>query len=569
MSHSVEPEIDTTVQSPLGADPNELHFRSRAARSRTLTVAILTTAALLTIYLLRLDAVVGQFKDDGWYVILAQSLAMGRGFNLINLPGHSWQYFYPPLFPFLLSLLYRVSPEFPGNLPLLKSLSICSLLVLPIFVFRLFHGTGRLPRSLAYLVAVAGAVAPAAVMLATSSVMSESVFTTLQFAALLFAERWSRKQQGDSQLGIVGIAAIAVACYLTRAIGIVLVAAIAVDILRRRRLRSLALFLAVVVMGIAPWTIYKHLALKDAGSREVVGGYSSQFWDRLAGASRGKVSIRDLPGRFWQTSTVLLGDDIGGILAPSFYRTASESGEELTEMTAVIPAIARNAIGMHGGSMGLPVAAQFISLGLAILVLLGFVTSLKHNTGVPELAFGFSLVAIVAWPWSPIRFLVPLLPLLLYYLLKGSTVLHTATLIKLGKPATSEQWSAARVVMLCILILFVYDNIGYVIARHRPSDSFQHPDWLRRFNATVRAGQWIQEHTSPSEIVSGDNLPRTYLYARRETDVCGADGGIDECSTKGIRFYLQTSDTLLPSFAKPVFRSSQCIGVLKLGDVPQ
>jgi len=219
--------------------------------------------------------------------------------------------------------------------------------------------------------------------------------------------------------------------------------------------------------------------------------------------------------------------------------------------------------------MGLPVAAQLISLGLAILVLLGFVTSLKHNIGVPELAFGFSLVAIVAWPWSPIRFLVPLLPLLLYYLLKGSTVLYAATLRKLGRPATSEQWSAARVVMLCILTLFLYDNIGYVVARHRASDSFQHPDWLRRFNATVQAGQWIQEHTSPSEIVSGDNLPMTYLYARRETDVCGAEGGIDECSTKGIRFYLQTSDTLLPSSAKPVFRSSPCIGVLKLGDVPQ
>jgi hypothetical protein len=40
----------------------------------------------LAVYLLRLDLVVGQYVDDAWYVMLAQSIASGQGFHLISAP---------------------------------------------------------------------------------------------------------------------------------------------------------------------------------------------------------------------------------------------------------------------------------------------------------------------------------------------------------------------------------------------------------------------------------------------------------------------------------------------------
>ncbi len=331
------------------ANPIDSQPKGRNTRFQAVIIAILTLAVLLTIYLLRLDGVVGQFKDDAWYVILAKSLATGRGYNLISNPQHSGLPFYPPLFPLLLSLLYRVYPGFPANVPVLKSLSIFSMLLLPLLVFRFFHREDRLPRSLAYLVAFATAAAPSLVMLATSTVMSECVFTALQFATLLAAERCSRTDRNSSRMGIViGAALLASASYLTRSIGIVLIAAVAVNFLKGRMFKRLAVFCVAIAVCIAPWALYKHLRTHSAGTVRVAEAYSDQFWDRAA-SSGVKVSARDLPTRFWQQSTAIVGDAVGGILAPSLYRSAMESGEEVVDMTDVIRGVSGNQLGVGSG----------------------------------------------------------------------------------------------------------------------------------------------------------------------------------------------------------------------------
>lgn len=523
----------------------------RTSRAESFIVAIITAAVLLTIYLLRLDVVVGQFKDDGWYVVLAKSLASGHGYNMINLPQHSGLYFYPPLFPLLLSVLYRFSPEFPGNVFLLKSLSILSMLALAVFVFQFFHRQDRLPRSLAYLLAFATAAAPSFVMLATSSVMSECLFASLLFATLLLVERCSRQERAHPYLGsVIPAAVLASACCLTRTIGVALVAAVVVHFLARRMFKALGVFVIAVAVCIAPWTLYKHFrTLESSGSTLLAEGYSTQFWDRLASAGI-KIPARDLPGRVWQISTVIVGDDIGGLLAPSLYRFASESGEELTDMTAVIPGVSRNAIGMYGATMGLAVAGQFISVCFSVLLLIGYLRSAKQGLDCIELVFGFSLIMIVIWPWNPIRFLVPLLPFLLYFLVLGMAAVYELIRRKAGRLSISDPWRGSRIALVCILAFFVYDNAMYVVAEHKNPDSLQCPDWLRKFNATKQAADWAREHTSDKQVITSDNPSMIYLYSDRTTDMCR----VDECSKKGISYYVNTQLTDLPTAWKVVFR---------------
>src|SRR3954467_3495538 len=62
---------------------------------------------------------VGVFHDDGVYAILARSLATGRGYRYLHLPGAPAATHYPPGYPFFLSLLWRIAPDFPGNVGLL------------------------------------------------------------------------------------------------------------------------------------------------------------------------------------------------------------------------------------------------------------------------------------------------------------------------------------------------------------------------------------------------------------------------------------------------------------------
>src|SRR5437868_25532 len=115
-----EPLIQTSPPAP-PANPNKQRLILIGAGAVALAVA-------LTIYLLRLDKVVGLVVDDAWYVLLAKALATGQGYTLINSPTPGITPFYAPAFPALLSTFYRISPNFPNNLWLLKSVSIVAMM---------------------------------------------------------------------------------------------------------------------------------------------------------------------------------------------------------------------------------------------------------------------------------------------------------------------------------------------------------------------------------------------------------------------------------------------------------
>ena len=56
----------------------------------------------------------GTFHDDGIYLVTAKSLAEDHGYRIISIPGEPPQTKYPILFPWLVSLVWRlVSLRFP------------------------------------------------------------------------------------------------------------------------------------------------------------------------------------------------------------------------------------------------------------------------------------------------------------------------------------------------------------------------------------------------------------------------------------------------------------------------
>ena len=63
---------------------------------------------------------VGAYEDDAIYTLLAKALATGEGYRMINLPGAPHATHYPPGYPFMLSLLWRMWPDFPDNVVVFK-----------------------------------------------------------------------------------------------------------------------------------------------------------------------------------------------------------------------------------------------------------------------------------------------------------------------------------------------------------------------------------------------------------------------------------------------------------------
>ena len=59
-----------------------------------------------------------RLHDDGMLFVSAKSLGEGQGFRIASLPEQPAQTKYPALYPFYLSIVWRLNPHFPDNLNL-------------------------------------------------------------------------------------------------------------------------------------------------------------------------------------------------------------------------------------------------------------------------------------------------------------------------------------------------------------------------------------------------------------------------------------------------------------------
>src|SRR6266702_8851828 len=70
----------------------------------------------------------GHMHDDGLYFVTAKSVA-ANSYRIASLPENAFQTKYPPLFPLYLSAIWRINPNFPGNLQLATLLSWLAMVV--------------------------------------------------------------------------------------------------------------------------------------------------------------------------------------------------------------------------------------------------------------------------------------------------------------------------------------------------------------------------------------------------------------------------------------------------------
>src|SRR5262249_33430698 len=91
---------------------------------------------------------------------------------------------------------------------------------------------------------------------------------------------------------------------------------------------------------------------------------------------------------------------------------------------------------------------------LSMLLVLGFVLNVRQGLGLSELAVATYLVITIAWPWPTFRFILPLAPFWLYYLLSG-----VRGLLDYQKNlAQSLRWQILLVSAGCLLTLYLVDH---------------------------------------------------------------------------------------------------------------
>lgn len=181
----------------------------------------------------------GAYHDDAVYLVSAKALASHSGYRILSLPEKPFQTKYPPVFPFLLSMIWRLDPHFPENLP--KVTALCwSLLPMYVFlVFRVLRQWGLSQTEAAGICALT-ALSPH-VVLSGLMTMSELAFGVLLMATLLLLERSMTKP--GTAITLTALAGIAGGiAFLTRTQGIALLISASFVLLWKRRWLQAAVF---------------------------------------------------------------------------------------------------------------------------------------------------------------------------------------------------------------------------------------------------------------------------------------------------------------------------------------
>ncbi len=339
----------------------------------------------------------GIYHDDAIYFVTAKSLAAGEGYRIESFPGRPWQTKYPPLFPLLLSAVWRAAPSFPENLRLA---ALVCWLMLPLLVaasWLWFGALGLGARRRAVLCA----------WLALNPVVagfSLMVMSELLFAALLAATVWMLERAGrqrDSALWAAASGALAGAAYLARSAALPLLATAPACFVWRRQWRKAAAFFCGMTPAILAWELWK-LGHLMPGNDTVTLYYTSYLGYYLA-----NVSLSNL----WLVLQVNCSELVTGL------------GDVLMFFDA------------H----------NFASLTLARITLAAAVAGvvrLVRRTGALQFpVFAAAYIPILLlWHYPPnARFVMPLAPLLL-----AGFSEEIGRLWRLIRPAWSRQWTRKR-----------------------------------------------------------------------------------------------------------------------------
>lgn len=428
-------------------------------RASTAGAALLALAAGL---IALSPAPVGVFWDDAVYVITAKALATGEGYRYIHLPGTPAATHYPPLWPALLSVVWRIAPDFPENVRLMKLLNPVLLAAAGAAATSLTIRATRVKPWIA-AAAVASSIAVAPLLLLSAVLMSEPLALALTAAALAAATLMvMRGRPRDAILAgaLVGLAVLA------RSATIALVPGLAVGLLWQRSRRASAIALGISIVMIAPWFVWSGAHANEVPPAIVgsYGPYASWILD----------AYRNDPGL------------LASVVAKNIASSVHDAG-----------------VVLFGGLP--PVTRIYFTVPLLVMTAAGLALAGRRAAPLSITLLAYAALVII-WPYPPGRFMWAMFPLYAV----GVLVAAVAIARRMRRARLPQRASLVPVgfAVLTLLMVMRYDvrtvqRRWYATAIERNADGVTGP-----------VG-WISRNTAPTDTIATDVHLLAYLYANR------------------------------------------------------
>ncbi len=442
---------------------------------------LLVAVAAIVVGLRFNDQLVGLTGDNATYILLARDLVTGKPYENA---GYPWGY------PTLLAPIVAIagSDNLLAAIPWLKLLTIAFfLLSIPLMyaLFRTRHGI------LASVAPVMLFAVNAGTLYYANDVMSEMPYICVSFGALLYWQKaitpWASgsapgKEKGLPLRKLLLAGLLLAAPYYLRTVGVALLGAPVVLLLVRRRIRAAGVLALGLALAALPWLLWSRSG--------TLNNYSNQFLMRDPyNPSLGSIS----------SPLEMLGRVAGGLrlyIAQIFPNMLLPEPTRETVLFQLAPVLALLAVG-----------------GLALWLVRG--------VELPEIYALSFLLVIAIWPWTGDRFLLPIYPLLLHYMISGSIWLYRhfprppATSVVRPPAARNGRWAVVLLLALLALPNLYFageagaQNLSYL--RGEAPVSGHTPDWIEYFAAC----SWLKEHTPPDAVVMSRKTTLTQLYADR------------------------------------------------------
>jgi len=431
----------------------------------------------------------GRYQDDAVYFSSAQALAQHQGYMLPSFPGKPLRPRFPILYPFLLSGVWKLAPQFPGNLVLAIRLTEgfgCVILLCTFLLLRSIAGLGRIPSL--FLTALC-AFHPVLLRL-SGLTLSDVPFAAMFLLTILIAHFALSPRRSYALVAMLGnvVALSASLRTLGYAAGTGLLAYI---LYRREYRRALVFSLAAGVTMSSLWLLTAHYLPLAAATGSVLSKSTSSQWQRLV---------------IFQTEYIRFHWLMGIPTVGAFFSVLRENCLQLVSSPGPFLAGAFDR------------RSWLLTAGMSAIALSGVVRLFRR----PEwraLAFmtiPYALIIIV-WPYPVMeRYLCfPFLPILLVAMTLESKRLVSLAMDNMRTPAS---W-ANRVlaVSICAILLgYIAFAVWNYFFRDRRQLREAEISQAKTLEQRREVYSWIRDHTpAGAKIVAYDDVP-LFLYSGRQ-----------------------------------------------------
>jgi len=432
---------------------------------RNILYIALISLAFVIVYQFIFNPKINLGGDNAGYYILGKAISSGYGFTDIHKPGNPPHTHFPPGYPAVMSVFMLISDGI-NFLKVVNGLFLWGSSLLLFFLLKEITRDRRLAFAGAFLMLFNMH------LLSYATIMMSEIpflfFTILGFYLYIRSRHRLQFWRDPSFYGLLLSTALA---YHIRSIGIAMIAGLAAYMLFSRQFKYLAGFLGGVALLSLPWYLYSRTV--DSG-----GGYITSLLQKNPYRPElGEVGIGGLLERFWENLQRYLAKEIPNGLFPSF--TVDYQAEILLQ--DLWP--------------GLLILA-FIVFGLAKLPRLGGLL-LWYLLG--------NFAIYLLWPevWFGIRFMLPLIPLMIFLLAYGAYQLLSLLAERLKVKARPHP---------LLLLVFIFFFLPQLKRLQAEAES----PMVAKYQNYFQLAQYAKQNLPENAVIACRKPTLFYLYARRK-----------------------------------------------------